>query len=311
MFFANAGLFGLLVVPAGLAVAQLALRAPRLVLPIDHARDIPAGRSRALTALATVAALLPSAILAVAIILAAGPERLEAEEDMATVRNVVVCLDVSYSMKTLFAPGLKRFDAAIEAVKVFAKECRGTAFGLVVFGVTPVRWIPLTRDLDAIETAPPVLNPEKLPLQITKGTNITSGVDESRKLIQAQPNRDQLILLITDGEDNLSGLTRESAKRIAMELRTERTRLHVLHVGLPVIPAEMDVLARETGGLAQPALDPSTLEQVLQEIARLHQVETKATRTIVVSDRAPVAALGLLLIALYAASLLGLRYTPW
>jgi Ca-activated chloride channel family protein len=205
----------------------------------------------------------------------------------------------------------RRYVEAIKAVQMFAKRCSGTAFGLVAFATSAFRWLPLTRDRKAIQTASEFLHPDQFLLDWAGSTNITSGVRVSAEQIQVQPNKDQIILLITDGEDNQSGLTSESAKRLAAELREGRIRLHVLHVGQPVVPAEMEVLARETGGIARPALDPETLEQVLLDIARLQQVEMKLTRNVVVGDRLPVALTGLVLGAVYVLSLLGLRYTPW
>jgi len=300
----------LLLFPAFLAVAQLWRPGASLTLPVDDVRSNPDRADRVLAALASVVGLLPPAILAAAILILAGPRRLETVEDVATVRNVVVCLDVSYSMEDDFAPDLKRYDAALKAVDAFASRCRGTAFGLVVFGASAIRWVPPTRDLDVIQRAPPFLRPKTLPRELMGSTDIEAGVRTAAIALRADLRRDNLIILITDGEDN-SGLSPESARGLAEELRYDRIKLHVVHVGLPVIPALMDILAGQTGGLAQPALEPSTLQQVLDDIGRLHKVSTKIVRTVRVNDSGLLAWVGLGLTFLYAASLLGLRYTPW
>jgi hypothetical protein len=71
--------------------------------------------------------------------------------------NIQICMDVSGSMTG------PRYRMASEAVTDFTKAREGDAFGLTIFGSHQVRWIPLTKDLNAIRNAMPFANPEHQP----------------------------------------------------------------------------------------------------------------------------------------------------
>ncbi len=72
-------------------------------------------------------------MLAVAIILWAGPRHLDVPKAKRELTNIEFCLDLSGSMMARFGNG-SRYDAAMEALNGFVTQREGDAFGLTVFG---------------------------------------------------------------------------------------------------------------------------------------------------------------------------------
>ena len=72
-------------------------------------------------------------LLAIAILLLAGPQRPSASADARVLTNLEFCLDVSGSMMAPFGDG-KRADKALEAIIEFTSYRKGDAFGLTAFG---------------------------------------------------------------------------------------------------------------------------------------------------------------------------------
>ena len=60
---------------------------------------------------------------------------------------------------------------ARDAVVEFIDARDGDAFGLTLFGSYPIRWVPLTRDLEAIRNALPFADPQRQPMHMG-GTRI-------------------------------------------------------------------------------------------------------------------------------------------
>jgi Ca-activated chloride channel family protein len=261
----------------------------------------------------TVAATLPVHLLAVTIVLLAAPQRLGPPGQERTLTNIELLLDVSGSMAWPMgsAPagtGPTRYKGAMEAVDVFTSRRRGDAFGLTIFGGDVVRWVPLTRDLSAIRSATPFVNPEGMPEQM-RSTRLGRALRYVREVLVAEESGDRMIIMITDGE--AQDLGNGEAGRIAAELADAHIVAYGINVGESVAPPQLFEVALPTGGQVYNAVDVRSLNSVFEHIDRMNPVRVRPTHPEPIDQFLPWAVAGLALLGAHALCLLGLRYTPW
>jgi len=304
MSFARPWMLLLLVLPVLLLVWELQRTGHRLVLPFDWAR---ARSGRFLGRVVTALNLTVPLLLAVAILLVAGPQRITVSAESRVLTNVVICLDVSGSMGTPFGDG-KRSDKAMEAITEFTTYRKGDAFGLTVFGTEVLHWVPVTKDLAAIRSAAPFLRPEKMPSYLG-GTRIANALRQVQKALIARPQGDRMIVLISDGQSyDLNGGV---AGKIGAELAQENITLFYIHVAEGSPQDEVHTIASMTGGQAFAAGDPAALHEVFQKIDAMKPARFEPISAEPADFFWPFALSGLGLLGVQMLSVLGLRYTPW
>ncbi|MBX3355496.1 MAG: VWA domain-containing protein [Phycisphaeraceae bacterium] len=302
MSFLHPWVLLLLVVPITLGWAVL-LRPAGVTLPIDHASH---RRRRVLGSLLGVFDALPLLILAVVIIILAGPQRPQTPREARELTNIQICLDVSGSMAG------PRYELATEAISSFTRQREGDAMGLTFFGTGQIRWIPLTRDLQAIRNATPFADPMRQPRHMM-GTMIGAALDFCRQNIEAETSDepgDRVIIVVSDGQSFDLGDGQEF--EVAERLRASGITVFHIHVAEDEdIPPEMVELARLTGGDAMVATDPEAMRQVFRHIDRMKPARFKVPSAVPMDDFFPFAIAGLVLAGLHLVGLLGVRYTPW
>jgi Ca-activated chloride channel family protein len=112
--------------------------------------------------------------------------------------DLLVLLDVSRSMMAEdVSPS--RLERAKSDVKDLLKKLPGDRVGLIVFAGKPVVKLPLTSDHGFYRTALDEVNPLSAP---RGGTNIGDAVRLAVASLEDRRDRDQVIVLITDGEDH-------------------------------------------------------------------------------------------------------------
>src|SRR5262245_14101895 len=185
----------LLVVPLGLLVWTWRRTGQQVVLPFDHGKP---GRGLAWRVVLDVAESLPALLVAVAIVLLAGPQRFGKPEEKRKLTNIELCVDISGSMTAPFGDG-SRYDAAMKAVDEFLGYRKGDAVGLTFFGNSFLHWCPLTSDLSAVKCAPPFMRPENVP-EWFGGTEIGRALRGCKTLLLDRPEGDRMIVLVTDGD---------------------------------------------------------------------------------------------------------------
>src|SRR5687767_6121107 len=183
-----------LALPLLLAAWELRRSGHRVVLPYDHGT---ARGGRFLGKLVTTLNLTVPGLLAVAVLLLAGPQRMSQSADARVLTNLEFCLDVSGSMTAPFGDGT-RADKAIEAINEYTTYRKGDAFGLTAFGTEVLHWVPLTKDLSALRSSAPFLRPERMP-RYMGGTRIGHALREVQKILAGRPEGDRMIILISDG----------------------------------------------------------------------------------------------------------------
>lgn len=305
MTFAFPWLLLLLALPGALIAWEAARPGVRVRLPVDHALR---RRRTWTTRFITGASMLPHALLALAIVLLAGPRRPGEPKAERSLTNIEICLDVSGSMTAPMPGGGARHDIAKRAIDEFTRVREGDAFGLTIFGSEVVRWTPLTKDLGAIRSATPFLNPETMPPHMG-GTRIGNALRFAGRTLARQEQGDRLIILVSDGES--SDLGNEASNAIAAELAAERIVVFTVHVGDGPAPPDLYAVVQPTGGAVFEAGDAAGLAAVFSHIDRMAPAREKPAAPAPVDWFAPFATAGLALLGLHSLALLGARWTPW
>lgn len=275
-------------------------RGPGVVMPFDHQ---PHARRRWLQAALGAFEAAPLLLLAVAIVMLAGPQMLKRPKAERLLTNIQLCLDVSGSMSG------PRYRMAAKAIDDFTKAREGDAFGLTLFGSHQIRWIPLTKDLQAIRNAMPFADPEHQPIHMG-GTAIAAALRFCKGNMEAEAlEGDRLIVLVSDGDS--SDLDGGENERVASELKDAGITLYHIHVAEDDIPSVVVEMARMTGGEALAATDGSSIQQVFRHIDRMKPAKFKSTGTLPMDHFRPFAVVALALAGMHLVGLLGARYTPW
>ena len=293
-----------LVIPIAL-IAWVWWRSDRqLALPFDHGM---AGTGRGWWIGLSVAESIPALILAVVIILLAGPQRMGEPKTKRSMTNIELCVDVSGSMTAGFGEGT-RYDAAMQAVNDFCSYRKGDAFGLTFFGNNYLHWCPLTTDVSAIRCSLPFMRPEQLPPGFG-GTEIGKALRACKKVLADRQEGDRMVLLVTDGFSfDLYG---ENAKEIARELKANNITCFAVIVGMERIQDEIITITHTTGGEAFIAGDPEVLKSVFQRIDAMKQTRLEKSIADTLDDYFWYCVAGLSLLGISMQALFGWRYTPW
>ena len=304
MSFAHPLLLLLLVLPVLLCVWEWQRRGHPLVLPLDHARS---RGGKWLRRIVTSCQFLPHLLLAVAIVVLAGPRRLGVPKSERQLTNIQFVLDVSGSMMAKFGDGT-RYDGAMEAIKKFTTHRKGDAFGLTIFGGEVLHWVPLTKDLSAIRMATPFMRPNLMP-RFFNGTMIGKALRECKKTLEARAEGERMIVLVSDGES--ADLGGGAAEEIAVELRAANITVYLIHAADTPAPEQIYTIASSTGGNVFEARDPGALQEVFQRIDQMQSAKLKPTAADYADHFWPVALAGVVLCGLQLIASFGLRYTPW
>ena len=303
MTFAYPAVLTLLALPVLLLVWEWRRRGTVVALPFDHAN---ARRGRWLECTVKTANLLAPMLLAVSIILLAGPQRPLSQGTQRVLTNIELVLDVSGSMTAQYGDG-RRADKAVEALQEFVSHRKGDAFGVTLFGTEVLHWVPLTKDLDALKHSAPFMKPEAMPPYMG-GTRIGLALRSVHKILADRPKGDKMIVLISDGS---SGDLRGQGDKISSDLNGDDIVLYYIHVANGQPQQEVYDIASRTGGEAFVAGDPAALQAVFEKIDAMQPAKFKPETPIPADNFRPFALAGLSMLALQLLTLFGIRFTPW
>jgi Ca-activated chloride channel family protein len=293
----------LLVAPAALLVWVWRRGGRRVVLPFDHGRP---GSGWGWRLVLNAAESAPALLLAVAVILLAGPQRFGEPEMKRKLTNIQLCLDISYSMTTEFGDG-SRYDTAMKSVEEFLSYRTGDALGLTFFGNSVLHWCPLTSDVSAIRCSPPFMRPENVP-EWFNGTEIGRALRACKSVLAERSEGDRMIVLLTDGESfDLFG----NAETIAKEMKDNDITVFAIIIGMDRVQDEMVTITHTSGGEAFLAGDPEALQAVFRRIDQMKQAPMEKKIADTLDDFQPFCVIGLGLLGLAGLAAFGVRYTPW
>ncbi|MFT3686873.1 MAG: vWA domain-containing protein [Phycisphaerales bacterium] len=301
MTFLHPWVLLLLAVPVLLLWAVIGRNAG-VVLPVDH-QTRGRGTGAWLRWLLGAFEVVPLLLLAAALVMLAGPQTLQKPRAERLLTNIQIALDVSGSMSG------PRYRMASKAITDFTTAREGDALGLTMFGSHQIRWIPLTKDLNAIRNAMPFADPEHQPIHMS-GTSIAAALRFCKANMEAEALQgDRLILMVSDGFS--SDLDAGENLKVAEELKSAGITLYHIHVAEDAIPGEVVDMADATGGGAFAATDADSIKQVFRHIDKMKPARFAQAGTIPMDYFRPFAIAAVVLAGLHTLGLLFARYTPW
>ena len=215
--------------------------------------------------------LLSIALLVIAL---ARPQRGEAgTEAKGNGIDIVLAFDDSSSMSLPFSRSQTRLAAAQDVLSRFVQGRRDDRVGLVVFQGASITFSPLTTDYHAITED--VATVDRIHLK--DGTAIGLAIGQSVNLLRTSTAASRIVILLTDGENNVLDIEPLAAARIAEKLGVRVYTVGVVSRGMnPGARSEVDEealkqIAGVTGGSYNRAEDPAALEQIYTNIDKLEK----------------------------------------
>ena len=302
--FAHPWLLLLLLIPAILVAWIWKRDTGRVMLPFDHGRQ----RDGALlSGLTNLAESLPALLLAVVIVVLAGPQQLSEPKTKRALTNIEFCVDISGSMTAPFGDG-SRYDGSMEAINEFLDFRQGDAFGLTFFGNSVLHWVPLTTDTSAVRCSPPFMRPEMAPRWFG-GTEIGKALRACRKVLIGREEGDRMIVLVSDGYS--FDLANGNDMKLAKKLRDDSIVVYAVHIADSQVPDPIVNITSITGGEVFNPGDPEALKGVFRRIDEMQETRLEKTAAETMDNFFPYCVVGLSLLGFGVVASYGLRYTPW
>jgi Ca-activated chloride channel homolog len=220
---------------------------------------------RALQSLLVIALplLLRGGAMAAIIIALAGPQRVEVTREFATKgKGLGLAVDLSTSMlATDMEGGADRMKVARDAAARFAEGRVHDEVSLVGFAGEPITRVPPTRDSGLV-----VEGIRSLRTQLVRdGTDISAALLTSLHLLVGSDREPRVIVLLTDGAHNGSGVPPLAAARAAAALGV---RVHAISVVGPEALAAAEA-SREMIRQRAASVLPPDMQTVLSGIAEI------------------------------------------
>ncbi|MBF2754195.1 MAG: VWA domain-containing protein [Gammaproteobacteria bacterium AqS3] len=221
-------------------------------------------------------------------------------------RDLVLVIDLSRSMEqpdmSIGNFSTSRLNAVKQVVSSFIERRRGDRMALLLFGERPYWYVPLTFDLQALNS----MLQEAQEGWAGNGTAIGDAILLAVERLREQPENQRTVILLTDGTSNRGAPVLQATKEAA----AEGIKIHTIGIGNNLLGAyrrgagydarTLGEIARATGGLFFNASKSAELEKIYAEIDRIeqHEVEAEPHYPIVEWFRAPLlAALAVLLLS--------------
>ncbi|MFP4363121.1 MAG: vWA domain-containing protein [Spirochaetia bacterium] len=111
--------------------------------------------------------------------------------------DITFCIDISRSMLAGDVDP-SRLERTAQVIRVLMENIRDARFNVVLFKGNAVQVIPFTEDTYTIESFLDTISPSAI---TASGTNIEAGIRLSAETLRETPERNQYILLFSDGEN--------------------------------------------------------------------------------------------------------------
>ncbi len=205
----------LVAILAVIPLAWLSARRKPAALPLPTLAGLRAVPPTARMRLLWLPAVLRALAVAVLIVAVARPRTVDAETVIpAQGIDIVLALDISGSMDMRIG-GTSRLDAAIEVMKGFIDERTDDRIGLVAFSEFAATLSPPTLDHAALQQ----LVDDVANADLKNATAIGLAITESTSVLQRSNAPSRIVILLTDGVDNVPEATRPlTAARVAEAL---------------------------------------------------------------------------------------------
>lgn len=199
--------------------------------------------------------------------------------------DIAMVLDVSLSMRAGdFYPN--RLEAAKDVMKQFVMERRGDRLALVIFGGEAATLVPLTLDSDVVYSFV-----ERVRFNLVSGDTTAIGMGLSTALARLRESdaKSQVVILLTDGENNAGSIdpikAAEAAKTLGVRVYTIGVGSNTPQIGpfgirvdAGLDEATLTRMAEMTGGRYFRAEDEQKLDAIYRQIDELEKSEIESTQ---------------------------------
>jgi Ca-activated chloride channel family protein len=206
--------------------------------------------------------------------------------------DILVALDTSTSMRSLDFKPLNRMESAKKVTESFIKRRKYDKVGLVVFSGLAFTQCPLTTDKDSLIEFIKNINIGDTGLD---GTAIGSAIMTSVNRLKDSQAKSKIIILVTDGNNNMGEIDPIRASKIAKEYGIKIYTVGVgslegaidsPFLGKRLIRIQEDAInedvlkemARNTEGEYFRAQDTKSFENIMNNIDGLEKYEIKVTQ---------------------------------
>jgi len=215
-------------------------------------------------------ALLPAAramAVALLIVALARPQRVSPRQEFeGRGIDIVLVMDVSYSMRAEDFGAVNRFTGAKEVLARFARGITNDRLALVIFATQAFTQCPLTLDH---EMTAALIDGIQLDMISGDSTAIGMALATAASRLERSTSKSKVVILLTDGENNAGSVAPMDAARACQALGI---RVYTIGVGKPEgspvpieLPTGQRVYARNAdGSLALTRLDEKLLTEVAE-----------------------------------------------
>jgi len=234
--------------------------------------------------------------------LARPQEGQERREVTSPATDIVLCLDLSDSMRSLDFKPRNRFEAAVEVMRQFISSRTDDRIGLVLFAKYAFTQCPLTLDHGSLLG---FLDQVKIGLIEQDRTAIGSAIAASVARLKDSEAKTKLIVLLTDGRSNYGDVDPITAAKTATAFGI---KIYAVGAGAPgggsieindplfgkrlVKTAENELdeptlreVAQRTGGTYFRATDFESLKKIYTEIDQMEKTEVRVETYAEYKDR--------------------------
>ena len=227
----------------------------------------------------------------------------EAQTIPHTGRDIMLAVDLSESMEIADMQLDDQMQDRLTMLKSllvpFIKQRKGDRIGLILFADTAYLQAPLTFDLVTLSK---YLQQSQTGL-IGDATAITDAIGLAAKEFEASPDRNKVLVILSDGDNTSGNLTRGQALDII--------EFHDINVYAVKIGAEkqtdasfLQALATQSDGHLFTAANPQSLTQIINDIEELEPTDADLQTVTPIKDIyyfGVVVAIGMFLSAVYLA----------
>jgi Ca-activated chloride channel family protein len=235
--------------------------------------------------------------------------------------DIMLCIDISGSMRAEDFSPRNRLSVAKERAKEFIDKRKGDRIGLVIFSATSLTQCPLTMDRQILDG---LLDRVDFGM-LEDGTAVGLGLASAVARLKDSKAKDRVIILLTDGVNNTGDIDPITAAQTAASFGIKVYTIGVGSKGMVPYPVNdrmfgrryvqvqidldtetLQKIADMTGGRSFLATDAQALKQIYDEIDRMEPTTFKVKQYTVYNE---LAGLWLLLSVLALGAGVGLATT--
>lgn len=217
----------------------------------------------------------------------------EVEVTTSTGRNMLMAVDLSKSMEredmTLNGLPADRLMAVKSVVKDFIKQRSGDRIGLILFGTNAYVQVPLTYDLQSLEQ----LLQESFIGMAGDRTAIGDAIGLSIKRLQALPESNRVMILLTDGANTAGDVSPQQAAELAAQagvkiytvgMGADTMELRDIFGSRTVNPSQdldedsLRSIAETTGGQYFRARSTDDLQRIYQMLDQIEEIKIERNK---------------------------------